>query len=101
MSTGVHPQAQSSQKPRPPKKEKEKEKERKREAQHRPDRDRERLKSVVRRLPPNLPEDVFWGSVAQWVTDESVSWKLFCPGKLRTRWVFVLFSPPSEEACVM
>ncbi|KAJ7069557.1 Smg-4/UPF3 family-domain-containing protein [Mycena amicta] len=45
----------------------------------------ERLKIVVRRLPPNLPEDVFWQSVQQWVTDESVSWKIFYPGKLRKR----------------
>ncbi|EUC62084.1 Smg-4/UPF3 family protein [Rhizoctonia solani AG-3 Rhs1AP] len=44
-----------------------------------------RLKVVVRRLPPNLPETIFWQSVAQWVTDESSSWKLYVPGKLRTK----------------
>ncbi|CUA75053.1 Regulator of nonsense transcripts UPF3 [Rhizoctonia solani] len=44
-----------------------------------------RLKVVVRRLPPNLPENIFWQSVAQWVTDESSSWKLYVPGKLRTK----------------
>ncbi|KAJ1309938.1 hypothetical protein OPQ81_006697 [Rhizoctonia solani] len=44
-----------------------------------------RLKVVVRRLPPNLPENIFWRSVAQWITDESSSWKLYIPGKLRTK----------------
>ncbi|EPQ51819.1 hypothetical protein GLOTRDRAFT_123003 [Gloeophyllum trabeum ATCC 11539] len=41
-----------------------------------------RLKTVVRRLPANLPEDVFWQSVAAWVTPETASWKVFYPGKL-------------------
>ncbi|KAJ7147176.1 Smg-4/UPF3 family-domain-containing protein [Mycena crocata] len=45
----------------------------------------ERLKTVVRRLPPNLPEDVFWQSVQSWVSDETVTWKIFYPGKLRKR----------------
>nr|GAT49282.1 predicted protein [Mycena chlorophos] len=45
----------------------------------------ERLKIVVRRLPPNLPEEIFWQSVQPWVTDETVSWKVFYPGKLRKR----------------
>ncbi|KAF8758692.1 Smg-4/UPF3 family [Rhizoctonia solani] len=44
-----------------------------------------KLKVVIRRLPPNLPENIFWQSVAQWVTDESSSWKLYVPGKLRTK----------------
>lgn len=50
----------------------------------------ERLKTVVRRLPPNLPEDVFWQSVQQWVTDETATWKVFYPGKLKKRYVLVL-----------
>ena len=33
----------------------------------------ERLKTVVRRLPPNLPEDIFWQSVAKWVSEETVT----------------------------
>lgn len=45
----------------------------------------ERLKTVIRRLPPNLPEDVFWQSVQAWVTDETATWKVFCPGKLKKR----------------
>jgi regulator of nonsense transcripts 3 len=47
----------------------------------------ERLKTVVRRLPPNLPEEVFWNSVANWVTEDSVAWKTFCPGKLAKRYI--------------
>ena len=49
----------------------------------------ERLKTVVRRLPPNLPEDVFWQSVQAWVTDDTVTWKVYHPGKLRRRTVYV------------
>jgi regulator of nonsense transcripts 3 len=33
----------------------------------------ERLKTVVRRLPRNLPEDIFWQSVQTWVTDDTVT----------------------------
>ena len=40
-------------------------------------------KTVVRRLPPNLPEDVFWQSIQAWVTDVIVTWKVYHPGKLR------------------
>lgn len=49
----------------------------------------ERLKTVVRRLPPNLPEDVFWQSVDAWVSEETVTWKTFYPGKSRKRYVKV------------
>jgi regulator of nonsense transcripts 3 len=45
----------------------------------------ERLKIVVRRLPPNLPEDIFWQSVVPWVTEETTTWKAFYPGKLRKK----------------
>ena len=45
----------------------------------------ERLKTIVRRLPPNLPEDVFWQSVAKWVSTETVSWRAYYPGKFKTR----------------
>ena len=50
----------------------------------------DRLKTIVRRLPPNLPEDVFWQSVAKWVSDETVSWKVYYPGKFKTRCVISL-----------
>ena len=45
----------------------------------------ERLKVVVRRLPPNLPEEIFWQSVSDWVSDETVSWKSFHAGKVKKR----------------
>ncbi|KAI6126621.1 Smg-4/UPF3 family-domain-containing protein [Pisolithus sp. B1] len=45
----------------------------------------ERLKTVVRRLPHNLPEEVFWQSVQAWVTEETTTWKMFCPGKVKKR----------------
>jgi len=45
----------------------------------------ERLKTVVRRLPPNLPEHIFWQSVQAWVTDETVVWKEFYPGKVKKK----------------
>ncbi|KAI0252763.1 Smg-4/UPF3 family-domain-containing protein [Lactifluus subvellereus] len=45
----------------------------------------ERLKTIVRRLPPNLPEQIFWESVHTWVTDDTVLWKEFYPGKLRKK----------------
>ncbi|KAF8513571.1 Smg-4/UPF3 family-domain-containing protein [Hysterangium stoloniferum] len=44
-----------------------------------------RLKTVVRRLPPNLPEAIFWQSVQPWVTEETVAWKVFYQGKLRKK----------------
>ena len=47
----------------------------------------ERLKTVVRRLPPNLPEEIFWQSVAQWVNEETITWKAYYPGKFKTRYV--------------
>ena len=50
----------------------------------------ERLKAVIRRLPPNLPEEVFWQSVQNWATEESVIWKVFYPGKFRKRYVVFL-----------
>jgi len=42
-----------------------------------------RLKTVVRKLPPNLPEDIFWQSVAPWVDDNTCTWKTFHAGKLK------------------
>lgn len=50
----------------------------------------ERLKTVIRRLPPNLPEDVFWQSVQPWVTDDTILWRAYYPGKLRKRFVILL-----------
>ena len=66
-------------------KDKEKEKERKQKGNQKVQT--ERLKTVVRRLPPNLPEDVFWKSVEQWVTDETSTWREYYRGKFRKRCV--------------
>ncbi|KAG9019596.1 hypothetical protein FRB90_000060 [Tulasnella sp. 427] len=46
-----------------------------------------RLKVAVRRLPPNLPEGIFWESVLPWVDDKTTSWKVFYSGKLRPKGV--------------
>ena len=66
---------------KPPKQKSRKSTDKDRSKEEKPDR----LKTVVRRLPPNLPEDVFWQSVQTWVTEESVDWKIFYPGKLRKK----------------
>lgn len=47
----------------------------------------DKLKAVVRRLPPNLPEEIFWQSVQPWATDETIFWRAFYPGKIRKKWV--------------
>ena len=64
---------------------KERDKEREKERKTSLPQSNERLKTVIRRLPPNLPEDVFWKSVEPWVTDDTVLWKMYYPGKLRKR----------------
>ena len=56
----------------------------------------ERLKTVVRRLPPNLPAEVFWQSVRKWVTDDTVTWTEYYQGKFRKRCVC---SDISQTAC--
>ncbi|KAF9551714.1 hypothetical protein CPC08DRAFT_699055 [Agrocybe pediades] len=67
-------------------KEKEKDKEREREKDRKAGSlPTERLKTVVRRLPPNLPEDIFWQTVQPWVTDDTATWKVYYPGKLRKK----------------
>ncbi|KAL1660096.1 Smg-4/UPF3 family-domain-containing protein [Schizophyllum commune] len=47
--------------------------------------EKQKLKIVVRRLPPNLPEAIFWESVQAWVSEETVSWRTYWPGKIRSR----------------
>ncbi|KAF5384129.1 hypothetical protein D9615_003352 [Tricholomella constricta] len=76
MPTSIPPPKPAPAKPKKDRKDKDKDK---------PPLGTERLKTVVRRLPPNLPEEIFWGSVDTWVSEDSVSWKTFYPGKLRKR----------------
>lgn len=48
-----------------------------------------RLKLVIRRLPPTLPEEIFWNSVTPWLGnvngsvegESKVSWKRYVKGK--------------------
>ncbi len=72
--------------PARPKLKKYKEKEKEKERREKTQLPSERVKIVVRRLPPNLPEDIFWQSVSNWVTDEAVTWKAFFPGKPKKRY---------------
>lgn len=44
-----------------------------------------RNKLVIRRLPPTLPEDIFWQSVSTWITDKTCLWKSFVKGKAGDR----------------
>ncbi|ORX57498.1 hypothetical protein DM01DRAFT_322496 [Hesseltinella vesiculosa] len=43
-----------------------------------------KTKVIVRRLPPNLPEDVFMNVVQKWIGDDAVDYKMYIPGKLST-----------------
>ncbi|KXN89741.1 Regulator of nonsense transcripts UPF3 [Leucoagaricus sp. SymC.cos] len=79
--TPAHPVTPSKAK----KKSKDQDKDKDRETKEKAQLPGERLKVVVRRLPPNLPEDIFWQSVSNWVTEESVSWKAYYSGKPRKR----------------
>ena len=80
MST-VTESSKLSSSPNPKAKAKDKEKRQKGESKPQT----ERLKTVVRRLPPNLPENIFWQSVQQWVTEDTVQWRAYYRGKFRTR----------------
>ncbi|WWC65819.1 uncharacterized protein I303_108441 [Kwoniella dejecticola CBS 10117] len=40
-----------------------------------------RNKLIIRRLPPTLPEEIFWKSVAAWIDDNSCLWKRYIKGK--------------------
>ncbi|GAA5814841.1 hypothetical protein MFLAVUS_008344 [Mucor flavus] len=41
-----------------------------------------KTKVIVRRLPPNLPEEIFMNSVKPWISEETVDYSLYVPGKL-------------------
>ena len=80
----------SSKTPQKSRKEKDKERDKERKNSQ-PEPNNERLKTVVRRLPPNLPEGIFWQSVQSWVTEDTAVWKTYYPGKLRKRYDWPLF----------
>ncbi|KAK4510561.1 Serine/threonine protein kinase [Mucor velutinosus] len=41
-----------------------------------------KTKVVVRRLPPNLPEEIFNTSVKPWISEDTVDYSVYVPGKL-------------------
>jgi len=63
----------------------------------------QRLKVSVRRLPADLPEEVFWRTAAPWVSREgqpeserqegaeTAVWAVYKPGKVRKRYALFLF----------
>lgn len=59
-----------------------------------------KTKVIVRRLPPNLPEEIFFNSVKPWVSEDNVDYSLYVPGKLSKRYIFTrilyiaFFNPP-------
>lgn len=72
----------------------------------------QRLKVVVRKLPPDLPAKVFWSTTAQWITREDqeqahdgvpgaekVLWSQYRPGKVRKRCAFAPGSRWSLSSC--
>ncbi|KAI8334883.1 Smg-4/UPF3 family-domain-containing protein [Blakeslea trispora] len=71
------PDATSSPKPKPEKKKKTKKKPKRRTRKLAP-----KTKVVVRRLPPNLPEDIFMNSVKPWTAEDILNYSLYVPGKL-------------------
>ncbi|KAK1923594.1 Smg-4/UPF3 family-domain-containing protein [Papiliotrema laurentii] len=46
----------------------------------RPSTSAPRLKLVIRRLPPSLPEDIFWNSVQAWIKPETCVWRRYVKG---------------------
>ncbi|EJU05580.1 hypothetical protein DACRYDRAFT_104067 [Dacryopinax primogenitus] len=65
-----------------------------------------RLKVIVRRLPPNLPEAVFWKSVEPWVNEENTTWRIFYSGKIKPKLenenvpsrAYIMFKTPEQVA---
>lgn len=66
------------------KKKKKKERTRKR-AKRNPRKRTLKTKVIVRRLPPNLPEDIFMNTVKPWITEENTDYSLYVAGKFAKR----------------
>ena len=47
-----------------------------------------KTKVVVRRLPPNLPEELFKESVKKWANEETTDWFRFHKGRISKRYCF-------------
>ena len=41
------------------------------------------LRVVVRKLPPNLPQEIFYQSIQPWVNDDTITQTYYSKGKLR------------------
>ncbi|KAK9670727.1 hypothetical protein K7432_017565, partial [Basidiobolus ranarum] len=41
-----------------------------------------KTKVIIRRLPPNLPEELFFKSIQPYITEENILWRLYVPGKI-------------------
>jgi regulator of nonsense transcripts 3 len=48
-----------------------------------------RLKLVIRRLPPTIPEAIFWQSVSPWIDEGKSTWRKWYPGKKADEYVFI------------
>jgi hypothetical protein len=48
-----------------------------------------RNKLVIRRLPPTLPEDIFWKSIEPWLSDDKCLWKRYIKGRTGEKYVML------------
>lgn len=54
-----------------------------------------RLKLVIRRLPPTIPEAIFWSTVSSWIDEGKSTWRKWYPGKKADEYVL----PPLRTKC--
>lgn len=59
----------------------------KKKSKRQPRKNTLKTKVVVRRLPPNLPEKIFFNAVKPWISEEIVDYSLYVPGKLSKRYI--------------
>jgi hypothetical protein len=50
-----------------------------------------KTKVVVRRLPPLIPENLFFETVKQWVNEETCTWSRFHQGRISKRQAYFVF----------
>lgn len=59
----------------------------KKKSKRQPRKNTLKTKVVVRRLPPNLPEKIFFNAVKPWISEETTDYSLYVPGKLSKRYI--------------
>lgn len=64
----------------------------KKKSKRQPRKNTLKTKVVVRRLPPNLPEKIFFNAVKPWISEETTDYSLYVPGKLSKRYTDDTFS---------